>query len=704
MNKKINTIINVGLLFLLPLFILIAFETVYRGGDLSSTKYWVTYHTNQFFVNYVLMFGIVNTFYFLRRKAYLGVNLALLIFFSLISFVSYIKVTLRGEPLLPWDIFLGNEATNIATHFDNFVTTKLLVGSLVGVAILVAGIIFFPKQDEKERSKMTSIAASILAFSLFFSFYMEYVPLGKNFDIRLLNWDQKWNYDENGILLGFALNTKSLFIDEPKGYDENTITAMVNDSEGNKDIDKDFKPNIIFIMSEAFWDPTVLSEVEFSEDPIPFFHSLQKSETSGQMYSPVYGGGTVNTEFEALTSFSTQLLPKGMMPYIQYVHKPMNSLPQILSLQGYEATGVHPYEGWFYRRNKVYEYLGFDRFISGEFFRNPTHVGEFISDMDFTNRILKEVKTTKKPDFVYGVSMQAHGPYPLDKNPQNTIKVSGDLTQEAKNILETYSQTVSDVDDSLKALVQGLEESGEPSIVVFYGDHLPMLGQDYQVYKEANYFVDGRSYEEYKKMFSVPYVIWDNFSDKREDMNLSANFLAPYVLDLAKKEGSPMTDFLYDLLQDGESNLVRTDQRENENISQESINKINLLQYDLLLGKEYAYTDYPHPQIKENYQQGRFEPIIEGTNPPSIKAGEIFNDYNGKSVIGVHGENFIEGSFIYLNGEKLPTDYHDESYVTAIVPSNLYDAPGTLEVQVKGIDGMRNILNESNILNVEIIK
>ncbi len=130
-------------------------------------------------------------------------------------------------------------------------------------------------------------------------------------------------------------------MDEPGNYQERTVENILGQTNPAYPVDSGFKPNVIFVMSEAFWDPTVLEGVSFTEDPIPYFHSLQQKETNGILLSR-FMAGTANTEFEVLTGLSTQFLPQGMVPYVQFVHKPLEALPTIFKRQGYEATPSIP--------------------------------------------------------------------------------------------------------------------------------------------------------------------------------------------------------------------------------------------------------------------------------------------------------------------------------------------------------------------------
>jgi len=60
------------------------------------------------------------------------------------------------------------------------------------------------------------------------------------------------NYEENGMMLGFALNAEYLKVSEPANYQEDTIKQVVEGSKVTYSADPEFKPNIIFVMSEAF--------------------------------------------------------------------------------------------------------------------------------------------------------------------------------------------------------------------------------------------------------------------------------------------------------------------------------------------------------------------------------------------------------------------------------------------------------------------
>ncbi|WP_282434452.1 sulfatase-like hydrolase/transferase [Desulfosporosinus acididurans] len=56
--------------------------------------------------------------------------------------------------------------------------------------------------------------------------------------------------------------------------------------------------------------------------------------------------------------------------------RPIEALPSILHRQGYATSAIHTYDNWFYNRNNVYKEMGFDKFISKEFFDRPEYKGQ----------------------------------------------------------------------------------------------------------------------------------------------------------------------------------------------------------------------------------------------------------------------------------------------------------------------------------------
>ncbi len=691
-NSQSNKIINIKpllyrlgysvvLLLLIPFIILVSLELFYTG-NIHSVTAWILNYSKEFILSYIVTFALVNIFYIFPRKIYLIISSIMLTLFSIFGFISRQKLINKGSPLVPSDLLLAKEALEISEAFKGVAAAVALI-ILASVFIIFLIIKFIPAAKYKCSRKITVFSLSAL---LLFFLYTYFGQIQRVFALELINYSQAMNYDQNGMMLGFILEAKNQKISSPSDYQQDTINNIVQNNKASYNINLNFKPNIIFVMSEAFWDPTLMKNVTFNQDPIPFFHSLQKSQTSGTMLSAVYGGGTANTEFEALTGFSTQFLPAGTIAYSQYVNRPIEALPAVLKSQGYSAAAIHTYDNWFYGRNDVYKSFGFDKFISKEFLNSPTFHGNYISDIELTNQILKEVNDSNKPDFIYAVSMEDHGPYGTSENPGNTIKAeASNLTPESQTILNNYANTISDVDKSLQQLIEGLQKSSQPTLVVFYGDHLPLLGDNYSVYKEAGFITDSNSYEDYLNLHSVPFVTWNNFGlESNNNLRLSANYMGTLALEMAQKSGSPMTDFLSNLMKDDSDTIIDPAYQSHEKINLDQILMYKNLQYDLLFGNEFTYKLSPShtPQANDDY--------IQGNALPSITYATISGD-----ELTVHGENFIENDKIYINDKEIKTTYNGTTSLTAVVPKNIENKK--ISIQLKLSDSMNKIISQSNV-------
>lgn len=623
-NRLGATISLLLFMICLPILSVAGMELLERG-TLHETVQWITSNRSLFLLNVGVTFCLLAFIYAVVGSLAISGSISTLLL-GLMALISYMKVKMIGEPFFPWDILLNKESMDIAS----LVTGK---AALIRIgAVVIAVILVFLLKWVLPRisfSIVSRIGLGLFSLYAMYAFAIKTPLAGKILDHMGVNeivWNQKENYANNGLALAFTLNVKNSIVQKPETYNDQAIaTVAANLQEvgmqeaGMKksvaaDSLKGKKPNVIFIMSEAFWDPTLLTNVTFSEDPVPTLHRLQKESTSGYLLSPQFGGGTSNVEFEVLTGNSMSLLPGGSIPYQQYITKPVPSLASYFADQGYKSMGIHSYEGWFWNRNSVYKELGFESFKSSEHFENPEMKGYFISDAEVSRSIIDEVDKTEDPMFMYNVTMQNHGPYDEPRYGENQFKAEGDLTPEAKTILETYAQGAHDADQSLQMLIDHFQESDEPTMIVFYGDHLPMLGLDYQVYKEAGFIQTSNandwSLEEVKKMHSIPLVTWSNFDMPKQDIPLlSDSFLGAHVLDMLHMEkpanfklnaelAAQVPGLLSNLVVDANQEL----HAEVPESAQALRDDYRNVQYDLLFGKQYLAEHIDHEYLTKTIQ------------------------------------------------------------------------------------------------------
>ncbi|CAG7618418.1 hypothetical protein PAESOLCIP111_02113 [Paenibacillus solanacearum] len=456
------------------------------------------------------------------------------------------------------------------------------------------------------------------------------------------------------------------------------------------------QPNIIVVLSESFWDITRLPGLKFSRDPAPFFHSLQEQYTHGTMLSPQFGGGTANVEFEVLTGHSMRFFREWAIVYEKYIHQPTASLASLLAGQGYRTTVISPVEHWYANSSQVYKHLGFSRFISEEFFNPDDYVGPYLGDHSVAKRIIEESRRSEGPDFIYADTMENHYHYWPGKFDRNTIAVQGDVSDTTIGLVETYAQGMSGADRMLQELVTYFNQSKEPTIIVFFGDHLPSLEQ-YYVYEDTKYITGEDDPQFLEKMYHVPVLLWNNYLplETKEGLHLSPSFLSPYILHTAGLQGSEYTDYLYRLSQQMPV-IPPEDHYEAMKIDKRLADEYEARQTHILEAERSA-PPIPEPEYILGYGDPRIDKITPAAVPVPVRGGAL-----GKTLLNISGGRFGQASTVFVNGKPLETQWQSESTLVVSLPKESISKPGSLDIQVKVLDSNQTVLGQSQVVKVPV--
>lgn len=423
-------------------------------------------------------------------------------------------------------------------------------------------------------------------------------------------------YKNYGFAYCFSSSVLDTGINKPNGYDEAMVKEVTDSLPEESAPQEGVKPNIIMIQLESFLDPNMINGAVFSENPVPVFTYLKENYTSGALHMPSYGGGTANSEFEVLTGMTLEAFGAGEYPYKTIMQeKSCETIAYNLASLGYGTHAIHNHTGNFYDRDKVYPHMGFMSFQSIEYMNDfeKTAYG-WCKDEILTDEILKAIDsdTEHEQKFVWAVSVQGHGKYPSEPLEDLELAIHmerGHFTDERTSMIEYYTNMINEMDSFIGDLISKLEERGEPTVLVMYGDHLPSL----EFTGEETALGDA---------YTTEYVIWDNIGlEKQPYVKMESNLLSAYVTNLLDIHVGTINRF----------NQYRSTDADYEE-------KLELLQYDSLYGERYSW------ETPDSY------PIMDmqmGTVPIEL---EYVNSM-GKSLY-VHGSGFTEKSKIFINGEK----------------------------------------------------
>ncbi|WP_019464450.1 LTA synthase family protein [Dyella japonica] len=250
-------------------------------------------------------------------------------------------------------------------------------------------------------------------------------------------------------------------------------------------------PDIVVVQSESFFDPSIMKGYE-AANLTPNLRRLAAQGQSGPLHVPTYGGGTIRTEFEVLTGLSLRYFDDLQFPYLQMNHKVVPSMVRVLRSHGYETIALHGNDPGFWNRSTAFRAIGFDRFVSRSSFPASAAMdGKYMADSAMTDEIMAQLKNAGPPQFLFAISIEAHGPYdvpPADTAERDAIAVPEGVTGANRLELQNYLYHMRHADQELGRLAELLSHRERPTLLLFYGDHLPALTD---VYRSTG-FVDGK--------------------------------------------------------------------------------------------------------------------------------------------------------------------------------------------------------------------
>lgn len=504
---------------------------------LNNNNPFTAHSTEQDLLNliwYYLIFWLFRMI--LGRKVLAGGVSAVVCF--LFGLANHYVLSFRGRIIFPCDLLTLDTAAVVAKSYDYtpdkqiWIALAVLGGYLL--LLLLAHIVYHPKGRQRLGRKLLwgSIAGMVIYLFAFF-----FTPLLPTIGI----YTQQWRTQQNGFLLNFTTAIRYSFVSEPDGYDADKVAQTARSYRSQSVTDAgDLPENLIFIMNESFSDLTAaFPNLELSEDPLAFYHSLTENTVKGTMISPVTGGGTANVEFEYLTGDSLAFLPSSTVAYQLYLYDGCPSLVSQAKDLGYHTIAFHPYLSSGWNRTSVYPWLGFDEVHFQEDVRDPQYIRNYVSDLSDYEQLFRWTEENDGPTMIFNVTMQNHSGYSQGwNNLSGDVNVTGGA--KSSSITTQYFSLMKESDQAIQALVEHYSQVEEKTMIVFFGDHQPPLGNTFfeTLYGKK---LDERDPEEVQQAYETPFFIWANYDiPERDDLRISSNYLGVLAAEVA---GLPLTGY-----------------------------------------------------------------------------------------------------------------------------------------------------------------
>ncbi|MCH4082826.1 MAG: LTA synthase family protein [Olsenella sp.] len=373
---------------------------------------------------------------------------------------------------------------------------------------------------------------------------------GADFGVSLNHWNSMYSTSRQGFFPCFVKEFQARLIPVPANYNDSDAKSVEKDlvsqyakrlgtgassdsGTARKAAVAQFKkkrPTVVVIMNESFSDLSVYKSISAAGYAGPTFvkTSLTDALLRGDSYTSIFGGGTCNSEFEALCGVNLHYLGANKYPYTQWDFTKVPCMPRQFAALGYKTYAIHPNEATNWDRKRVYEQMGFDRFYSiTDFAGAQTYHNGYVSDRATYQKILTLLKKGSTPEFIHTVTMQNHGPFTT-----GTIPTADELDYEPEGastsdnfMLNEYLSCATESDRAIEWFLGEVKKLDRPVAVLFFGDHQPKPASPYATLG----YEDESSIQIAERMYHTTYFMWANYdvagnsqTSETEDLPVSA--------------------------------------------------------------------------------------------------------------------------------------------------------------------------------------
>lgn len=528
------------------------------------------------FLNWLPIALLTAAFAFAFRNVFFSSALVGLIAGAM-SIINRVKLTVRGEPFVPRDISLIKEAADAAGSYDMTLPWFQIGCLVVMTAVFIVLGVLLPLKKAEDAPKKRGALVRVMGFVLCLAVLVGAVGLVYSSTDLYNSFETTEPYNlssvnnELGFVYYFCYHFSTYKIEKPEGFDRDEAASWETGYESAPDA---ADVNVVFVMNEAFSD--ILNEDVFvfpeGENPMEVYNTLAEGENAwaGHIVVPYFAGGTADTEFDVASGMQTNLLNPASpsLTAFRTVNRDLDSIFRVFGADGYTSCFMHPGQSWFYNRENVYDWFGADESFFVEDF-DAEYKGSWVTDESVLRELVSRFEEKSAGgglDFTYAVTIQNHMSYTAEKYGDYVcpeVETTAELSPEIQTAVNVYAEGIRDANALLEDLTEFYSAQPEPVLLVFFGDHLPYLGDNRQGYAELGLpaaSVTGG--EDPFAAYTAPVLFWCNdaaaealdFANAIESLDLpadgriSACYLGAAVLELTGRgEVSPWFAFLNEM-------------------------------------------------------------------------------------------------------------------------------------------------------------
>lgn len=411
-----------------------------------------------------------------RRVAFSLIATAAL--FSLLLASSVLKVTYLTTPLLAPDLiyFANADTLQVILRYP-----ILLIASFVGLIMLPLALVGIWRIDRPRlltdaAPSRRRLALAVVGLAAAAALTLAQTPHGPFAAVYAKGMWAAMN--DKSYLTDFFISFHATQIEMPElvaGAAERNVWNQQVATTG----DPRQRPDIVVVLEESTFDPTMLSICKLPLCKSKLFQDDKRTRAHGYLQVHTWGGGTWTSEFAFLTSMAHVLFgnaglyaPFNLAPRVTY------SLPRVMQENGYRTLVIYPMSGSFINARNAYNFYGFDAFYDG----SDNGLGWDSTDFDLL-RVFDRVLAQERRDhpgvplFVFMLTLHQHGPHmtPLGQlpSPYNKPLFPRQLDPWLNLNLGNYLARLEQSEQAMSELEQKLFATERRTVLMHFGDHQP---------------------------------------------------------------------------------------------------------------------------------------------------------------------------------------------------------------------------------------
>lgn len=456
--------------------------------------------------------------------------------------INYYVIRFRGQPIMPWDLMAIKTAGTVAGQYTIFPTKAIIFAYLIMVLMHQLTVLFGEKQEKRNlRGTLITLSLVVVLTGTYIGVFRDYV--------EVYFWDLRYSYETYGVLPSFLRYMPYMKYHMPKGYSVEKAERILDDvSLVKADKEQPQAVNVIVIMNESFADFRVYEKEGFVWDYTPYMDSLKENTIKGNLYVPVFGGNTCNTEYEFLTGASMKYVKGVPFLTVFQVGNSVGSLIDMFIANDFRISAFHPFPITNWNRHITYADMGIQEIYDMgvmDLEAEGTLLRQFVGDAADYDFVVQDYERHKGENyFMFNVTMQNHGGYDNFTSKED-LSYCGDFPQ-----AETYLWLIRESDQALAELIEYFKSVEEPTLICFFGDHQPALENSFYEYLYGKP-LDSLTPQELQKKYITPFLLWANYDIEEQYIDkMSANYLGAYVAKIANYDLPAYESFQYQLYQE----------------------------------------------------------------------------------------------------------------------------------------------------------